>query len=296
MVPHRRILQAIALVAMARADGLKHAGELQTAIDVKFPCALPDFTATEVQNRIPAVLDTLFNTTDMSATLDFRPLVNAATHLKVRDIVTIGPTGPTVILPAGLKRLRENQAIRTMLETSILCEIGLETICSDLKQMYGVNIDESDIKRYGELFVDREYIEGEAWTRYILCVGNQEAVFRRALIGQPQDFVLWRLGVPVSMNSEMVLYRLMSDAYYTERLVKRTAGNLGLTLSKDELARVKMERDTMFKAMEMRGKMHDARGGDSAKQALATLAGVVAKYESQDHLMTHEELAALPDA
>ncbi len=281
---------------MARADGLKHAGELLLALDAKFPCAVPDFTAAEVQNRIPAVLDTLFNTTDMGVTLDYRPLVDAATFLHVRDVVTIGPTGPTVILPTGIKRLRDNQAIRTMLETSILCEIDLETICSDLKQIYGCNVDEADVRRYGELFVDREYIEGEAWTRYILCIGNQEAVFRRGLIGQPQDFVRWRLGVPVSMNSEMVLDRLMSDAYYTERLVKRTAGNLGLTLSKDELARVKMERDTIFKAMEMRGKMHDARGGDSAKQALATLAGVVAKYESQDHLPTREELAALPDA
>lgn len=294
MVPHRRILQAVALVAMARADGPKHAAELLLILDIQFPCVLADFAAAEIQGRLPAVLDAWFNTTDMAATLDYRPLATAAGNLGLRDIVTIGPTGPTVILPAGIKRLRDNQAIRTMLETSILCEIDQETICSDLKQMYGCNIDESDVRRYGELFVDREYIEGEAWTRYITCIGNDEAIFRRGLIGQPKDFIRWRLGVPVSLNSETVLDRLMSDAYYTERLVKRNAGNLGINLSKDELARVKLERDTIFKAMDMRGKMHDAKGGDSAKQALATLAGVVAKYESQDALLTQDELARLP--
>lgn len=291
MVPHRRILQAVALVAMARADGPKHAAELLLVLDIQFPCVLADFAAAEIQGRLPAVLDAWFNTTDMAATLDYRPLATAAGNLGLRDIVTIGPTGPTVILPAGIKRLRDNQAIRTMLETSILCEIDLETTCADLKQMYGCNIDESDIRRYGELFVDREYIEGEAWTRYMSCIGEDEAVFRRGLIGQPKDFIRWRLGVPVSLNSETVLDRLMSDAYYTERLVKRNAGNLGINLSKDELARVKLERDTIFKAMDMRGKMKDAAGGDSAKVALATLAGVVAKYESMDHLPTREELA-----
>lgn len=294
MVPHRRILQAVALVAMARADGPKHAAELLLIFDIQFPCVLADFTAAEIQGRLPAVLDAWFNTTDMAATMDYRPLATAAGNLGLRDIVTIGPTGPTVILPPGVKRLRDNQAIRTMLETSILCEIDLETTCADLKQMYGCNIDESDVRRYGELFVDREYIEGEAWTRYITCIGNDEAIFRRGLIGQPKDFIRWRLGVPVSLNSETVLDRLMSDAYYTERLVKRNAGNLGINLSKDELARVKLERDTIFKAMDMRGKMHDAKGGDSAKQALATLAGVVAKYESQDALLTQDELARLP--
>ncbi len=294
MVPHRRILQAVALVAMARADGPKHAAGLLLAFDIQFPCVLADFAAAEIQSRLPAVLDAWFNTTDMATTLDYRPLATAAGNLGLRDIVTIGPTGPTVIVPVGIKRLRDNQAIRTMLETSILCEIDQETICADLKQMYGCNIDESDIRRYGDLFVDREYIEGEAWTRYMTCIGEEEAIFRRGLIGQPKDFVRWRLGVPVSLNSETVLDRLMSDAYYTERLVKRNAGNLGINLSKDELARVKLERDTMFKAMDMRGKLHDAKGGDSAKQALATLAGVVAKYESQDALLTIAELNSAP--
>jgi hypothetical protein len=295
MVPHRRILQAVALVAMARADGPKHAEELLASFDSRLPCDLVDFTAAEIQGRIPAALEAWFLTTDIQATLDYRPLFQATQTLALRDVVTVGPTGPTVVLPAGIKRLRDNQAIRTMLETSILCEIDLETICDDLKRMYGCNVDEADIRRYAELFVDREYIEGESWERYMRCIGNDEAVFRRSLIGQPKDFVRWRLGVPVSLNSEEVLNRLMSDAYYTERLIKRNVGNLGINMTKDELARVKLERDTMFKAMEMRSKMKDAAGGDTAKQALATLAGVVAKYESQDALLTKEELAALPD-
>lgn len=295
MVPHRRILQAVALVAMARADGPKHAEELLAAFDARFPCALADFTAAEVQHRLPAVLESWFLTTDIQATLDYRPLFQATQLLGLRDVVTVGPTGPTVVLPAGIKRLRDNQAIRTMLETSILCEIDQETACDDLKRMYGCRVDEADIRRYAELFVDREYIEGDSWGHYMLCIGKDEAIFRRSLIGQPKDFVRWRLGVPVSLNSEEVLNRLMSDSYYTERLIKRNAGNLGVSMTKDEMARVKLERDTMFKAMEMRSKMKDAAGGDSAKVALATLAGVVAKYESQDGLLTKDELAALPD-
>jgi hypothetical protein len=279
---------------MARADGPKHAESLLAALDTRFPCALQDFTAAEIQGRLPAALDAWFVTTDMRSTMDYRPLFQAATMLGLRDIITVGPSGPTVLLPTGIRRLRENQAIRTMLETSILCEIDYETICADLKQMYGCVLEEVDVRRYGELFVDREYLEGAAWERYMLCIGNEEAVFRRGLIGQPKDFVRWRLGVPVSLNSEAVLDRLMSDAYYTERLIKRTVGNLGLNMTKDELARVKLERDTMFKAMEMRGKLRDASGGDSAKKALATLAGVVAKYESQDALLTKDELAAMP--
>lgn len=295
MVPHRRILQALALVAMARADGPKYAESLCEALNLKFPCDLVDFTMVEIQQRLPPVLEVWFTTTDIGATLDYRPLVRAVTYLKLSDVVTIGPTGPTVVLPLGLKRLRDNQAIRTMLETSLLCEINQETICADLRQMYGINVDESDIRRYGELFVDREYMEGDSWTRYMRCIGEPEALFRRALIGQPKDFVRWRLGVPVSLNSETVLNRMMSDAYYTERLVKSTAGNLGITLTKDELARVKLERDTIFKAMDMRAKMKDSSGGDTAKNALTLLAGVVAKYESQDDLPTMDDLSTQTD-
>lgn len=275
---------------MARADGTKHAESLQRLFDIKFPCAIVDFMAAEVQARLPAALEAWFITTDISMTLDYRPLMQAASTLGVRDVITIGETGPTVFLPPGLRRLRQNEAIRTLVETGLLCEIDLETLRSDLCRMYGVDVDESDIRRYAELFVDREYIEGTCWDNYTRCIGTNEAVFRRCLIGQPKDFVRWRLGVPVSMNADDILNRLVSDAYYTERLIKRQAGNLGLELTKEEIARVKLERDTMFKALEMRSKIKESAGGDTAKQALATLAGVVAKYESQDSLLSRDEL------
>ncbi len=280
---------------MARADGPKHAEALEQTLSVRFPCALPDFATVEVQQRLPAALDAWFITTDMATTLDYRPLMRAASTLQVSDLVVIGAAGPTVILPAGVRRIRDNAAMVRMVEASLMCGIGLETLCGDLRQMFGCSIDEADLRRYGELFVDREYLEGEAWSLYMRCIGDEEALFRRALIGQPKDFVRWRLGVPVALNAEAVLNRLMSDAYYTERLLKGTAGNMGLNLSKDEMTRIKMERDTIFKALALRNDMHADSGGDTAKQALATLAGVVAKYEAQDDLLSRDELALLPD-
>lgn len=292
MVPHRRILQAIALVAMARADGPKYAETLLDGLELKFPCDLVDFTAIEVQQRLPPALEVWFTTTDIGTTLDYRPLVRAVAHLKLSDIVVIGASGPTVELPAAIRRIRKNEAMRTMVETSLLCEISVETVCSDVRQMFGFQFDEGDVRRYSELFVDREYTEGQAWEDYARCIGADHALFRRALIGQPKDFVRWRLGVPVSLNSEIVLNRMMSDAYYTERLVKSSAGNLGINLTKDELARVKMERETIFKAMELRTKMKEAAGGDGAKTALDMLSTVVARYESQDDLPTIDELTA----
>lgn len=292
MVPHRRILQALAVVAMARADGPKYVASLLDLYDLKFPCELVDFTAIEVQQRLPPVLEVWFATTDVGATLDYRPLVRAVAHLKLTDVITIGPDGPTVVLPANVLRIRKNETMRTLVETAMLCEISIEIICADVRQMFGVSLDDSEVRRYCELFVDREYAEGEAWEAYARCVGPDQAMFRRGLMGQPKDFVRWRLGVPVSLNSDVVLNRMMSDAYYTERMVKNGAGNLGLTLSKDELARVKLERDTIFKAMELRTKMKEASGGDGAKTAMDMLSGVVAKYESQDGLPTLDELTA----
>jgi hypothetical protein len=295
MVPHRRILQAVALVAMARADGPKHAEALEQTLSVRFPCALADFTTVEVQGRLPAALDAWFCTTDMASTMDYRPLMRAAAFLQVSDLVVVGANGPTIVLPAGVRRIRDNEAMVRMVETSLLCNVSLETVCSDLRQMFGCSLDESDLRRYGELFADREYVEGESWTNYMRCIGNDEALFRRALIGQPKDFIRWRLGVPVALNAESVLNRLMSDAYYTERLLKSSSGNMGLNMTKDEMARVKLERDTIFKALAMRNDMREAAGGDSAKTAMATLSAVVAKYESQDDLLSRDELALISD-
>jgi len=295
MVPHRRVLQAFALVAMARADGPEHTKLLEIQYDVKFPVTLVDFTTLEVHPYIPEILEAWFLTTDISSTQDYRPLMQAAEHLKVRDIVAMSPDGPTVILPVGVHKLRANQQVRSLLETSLLCEIELEVICADLKHMYGMNVEDVDVERYAELFVDREYIEGQAWTLYTTCIGQEEALFRRVLIGQPKDFVRWRLGAPVSLNCEQVLDRMMSDAFYTEKLIKRNAGNLGITLSKEELARVKLERETIFKAMDFRNKLHDAAGGDHARTALQMLAGVVAKYEGMGDLPSRADLLTEPD-
>jgi hypothetical protein len=54
------------------------------------------------------------------------------------------------------------------------------------------------------------------------------------------------------LDTTRVLDRLISDAYFTERIIKAEAGGMGVSLSKSQLERVKMERDTVLKGVDRR--------------------------------------------
>jgi hypothetical protein len=180
------------------------------------------------------------------------------------------------------------------IETCMLCGVSDTQIGDDLKRLYGMDPDEASLGLFRALFVDAEYAAGDGWLTYVRCIGDAEGTFKRRLMGQPSDFVRWKLGVPVQLDTEKVLDRMVSDAYYTERLIKMDAGENGLHLGKDEVARVKLERDTIFKAMDRKQKLRESAGGTQADAALRAIGQLVAGYESQDGLPLLTELDSAP--
>jgi hypothetical protein len=294
MVPHRRILQAISLVTQSIGKGPGQAAKIADGFGVKFPVEFSKFLTKEVYNRLPAPLEAWFRTMDATAVYDYRPLHMAAGQLGLTDLVNIGDTGPAVILPKPMPEIRKHDSLRKFVEGSILAAIPSATIASDVNRTFGLVLSEEDVVRYAEVFVDREYTEGDNWLLYACCIGAEEAKFKRQLIGQHPDFVRWRLGARyVELDAEVVLNRLISDSYFTERVIKAEAGNMGRALDKNDMARIKMERDTLFKAIDRRTKLREVSGGDESKAALAMISGVVARYESFDDLMSREELGHL---
>lgn len=288
MVPHRRILQAITLVAMARQDSAEYTKVLCKRLGVVFPCEVKDFAEKEVLPHIPAATRAWFLTSDCLTQKSYQPLYLACSALGLPSVILgIESGGPTVLLPKEMARWNGHDTIRKFIECTALAGIKATDSAADLSRMYGRDFDVTDLEIYGSLFADPEYATPEFWADYVKCVGDQEARFKHSMLGQPLDFVRWRLGVPVHVESDLIFDRMISDAYYTERLIKAENGR---DLASADLARIKMERDTIFKAMDRRQKYREASGGEGSKEALTAIKQIAAYYESYDSGPTQADL------
>lgn len=268
-------------MALTRADGAAHAEQLRASLRVQFPVPLEALITETVFPKLPAAIEALLMSTDLAATPDYRPLFAAAQYLEVAEVVSIGPGGPTVTLPARVQRWRDDPTLRIFIETCHLCGISQTQIAEDLRRMYGLDVDEGELAFFINYFVDREYTKGGLWLLYERCIGPDESQFKRQLMAQPHDFVRWKLGVPVHLESDRVLDRLISDSYFTERLIKFQSGD-ATALGRDEVARIKLERDTIFKALDRRLKHQQSRGeGDGANTAAQAISRIVLEYRDQ---------------
>lgn len=272
MVPHRQALRAISLVALSSPDPQAAIDRLCKLLGVKFPDEPTQFIESDVFPGLTAEVEALFRTTDSGSTFDFRPLFIAARQLGVQKYITVDETGPNVYLPPVLAKWRENSTVSQFLETCLLCGIANRQVADDMQRMFGISVDEDDVYAFGALFMDRNYVQGNCWYDYMRCIGPENAKFMRKLMDEPHDFVRWKLGVPVALNSDQVLDRLISDAYYTERLIKHEKEDHGVVLCKTELERVRMERDTIFKAMACRIKLKETTSAAGSVQAASAAA------------------------
>lgn len=280
MVPHRQALRALALVAASRHD---RPAVLQGAKDLyalEYPVPFEAFLATDVFGCLPPAIETFYKTTDFSVVADYRPLFAAAAELGVSKYIVVGASGPEVLFPPGVAKLRTVKTMRVFIETCVFAGISIEIITSDLRTMFGMPIEEGDIREFVRLFADREWLDAGGWADYVVCISESEATLKVQLRNQPHEYVRWRLGVPVVPNAEAILDRMIADAYFTERVMKSEAGNNGISMGKDELARIKMDRDTIFKAVNLKMKLKETGGGSEANDAKNALANIIAKYDT----------------
>lgn len=160
-------------------------------------------------------------------------------------------------------------------------------IAGDMRTMYGTAFDEDTLEIYRRLFVEQQYCDGVFWENYVTCVDPGEYVMKTRLKLEPKDFVRWKLGVPVSLDAETVLNRLMSDAYYTERLIKhgrRDPSDPGALpgLDRDDLVRIKLERETIFKCMDRIAKLREAgQSEDKDTEAMAVLKRIAIQTDNE---------------
>ncbi len=291
MVPHHKILQAISLVALCRSDGVGAVARFCADARVTFPVTLAEFLHTQVFPELPPGLEAWLRSTDAALLRDYRPMMEAASRLGVADVLGLGPDGAILALPGMLPKWRQDDTLRVFIETLLLAGVPTATVAADIQRMWGYPVDESAVALFGRYFADREYTEGEHWSAYLKCIAPSEATLKRDLMHQPHEYARWRMGVPVSMSNEQVLDRLISDAYFTERLLKAEAGNHGLRMSKDEIVRLKLERDTLFKALNAKQKLKMAEsaggGGDDveARKVAETLKAIGLQYEEQTPVM-----------
>lgn len=293
MVPHHKILQAISLIALCRADGISAVAKFCAEARVTYPVTLAEFLLKHVFPALPPGLEAWLRSTDAALLRDYRPLMEAATRLEIADVIGVGPDGAMLTLPGLVPKWRQDDTLRVFIETLLLAGIPAPTVANDIQRMWGYPVDEAAVTLFARYFADREYTEGEYWSNYLKCIAPSEARLKRDLMQQPHEYVRWRMGVPVEMSNERVLDRLISDAYFTERLLKAEAGDQGLRLSKDEIVRLKLERDTLFKALNAKQKLklaETAGGGDDveAQKVVETLKAIGLQYEEQNPLMMED--------
>ena len=279
MVPHRQALRALALVAASRYDRSEYLLAEQERLKIRFPVSFEQFLDSAVYQCIPPALEAYLKTTDFSLVPDYWPLMDAARELGVRDFIGIGADGPILTFSEGLTALRTSNTIRIFIETCWLSGVSQEVILEDLRAMYGVSFNDADVRAFTALFADREYVDGAFWLNYERCVGEAEARYKRRMMRQPHEFIRWKLGAPVVPNADRILDRMIADGYFTERELKFDAGNSGLDLSKDQQARLKLERDTIFKAIDRKLKLKESGNGGDGAEAQKLLDKMLAKYD-----------------
>ena len=299
MVPHRQAIRAVALVCSVRADGRAYESEICSRIGVSLPYCLDDILESEIYPYLSPALETLLRTTDVSATQDVKSLLYAASVLEVSDIISLEADGPSVRLSPAMEIWRRDRTRRVFIETCLLAGISATQIAEDMRRMWGADVNETEVRRFGELFCDRDYLQGNGWFEYTTCIGEEEAQFKIGLITQPHVFVRWKLGAPVSPDVDLIMDRIIADSYFTERVIKGRAGENGVNLGRDELARVKLERDTLFKAIDRRMKMKQVEaetgGGGDAKAAAKLLREIVLDMEDHEFPLAAEILGSGAD-
>lgn len=284
MVPHRRILQAIALVASTHPDPSGRHNDLCEQFSVRFPGPMEEFLQVEVYSLLPEHTEVLLKTTDVRNPGGPQTLLQAASLLDLSTLILFDYDGPTVTLPGEVGAWRSDPTKRLFIETCLLANVSHAYIVEDLRRMYGIDVAERDVEVFADLFCDVAYSQGEGWAQYTQCISEAEANFKLSLRNQPAAFVRWKLGAPVPPDLDLVLDRLIADSYFTERVIKARAGDHGIALGKNELARIKMERDTLFKALDRRIKKQEldraSGGGSEAKEAAEHLKAIVLQYST----------------
>jgi len=254
VVPHRKALQLTALVALSRQDPPASAAETVEKLRCRFPMDLALFCDREIFPELPIALAASLMVTDAAlAEPDPKPFQDAAWILDLSSLLSWDPL-PSIRLPSDIWTWREHPSLRMFFECCLLAGIAPDIIIADVRQLWGLQVDEHSLKTFSDLFCARD----QDWLMYEQCLPPEEATFKRALRHQPADVVRWRLGVPVSLDTTRVLDRLISDAYYTERLIKVEAGGMGVHLSKTLMDRVKLERETILKGVDRRLKLAQA--------------------------------------
>lgn len=293
MVPHRRALQAIILAAHGHREPDNAVSRWMETWKVRCPVPWRDFARTQIFPFIASDLEILITTTDFSLSGDFRPILAAAKMLEVQSFVQVGAEGTVLYLPATVEKWRTNPTMLSFLETSMCCEVPIAQLVDDFRRIYATDVGEADMLTFQRLFVDPEYLNDDGWVNYQRCISPDEAQRRQRLRLEPKDFVRWKLGVPVQLDTDTVLRRVISDAYYTERLLKHEAGDGGLRVSKDTLTRMKLERDTLFKGVKMLEELATAKGGGATDGETKKIRDALASLEIERSLPDFPELSDL---
>lgn len=287
MVPHRKILRVIALLATCSTTPYETRNKLCVELAVRFPSDYALFWSEEVLSWLSPTAEVALTTTDFGTTPKYEVAFAAARELGISKYITLGPNGLELKITQTLRRWRKHTQIRMCLETMLLCSMPIAQIVSDMRRMYGLSIDEDSVSEFAALFIDPEFIEGDPWLEYMECIGEAEAQFKWKLMQAPQDYARYKLGVPVRLDNDAVLDRLMSDSYFTAVEMKVE----GQTTTAAEVARLKMERDTVFKALDRRMKLEEQRLAAGTGSAATSAAAAIAKI-MLDHTVQPLQLAS----
>lgn len=250
-------------------------------LKLAWPCEVTEFLHSDVLADLTPEVRAAVVCATPDTRYDPAPFVAAVAALGLGSLSVASPL-PNILRSNFHTLVRSDTTLRTFVDTCLAAGIAPETVVSDLRMGWNLNFDAPEIERYRELYFDRAMLADGGWVRYEACVGARTSEMMRGLARQPHDYVRWRLGIPVAPDSERALNRLMADAHYTERMIKANAGNMGIALSKDEMARIKMERDTMFKAMDRKMKQAElkAASGGGQDAVIETMSRLELKYAS----------------
>lgn len=301
MVPYARALSAIVLSGYAVRDDAFIRRELSSLYAILFPPPPWDaaFVKDYVDDRLKPETRIALETAQCAVTRDYGVVFDAAEELGVASYVALGnpytaavsSQDPSFVIPDFMYQIRTHERMRFAIDSMLLCRIPEETVSSDVYKLFGVMFEPEQIEEYRQLFADVSFLK--QWHVYALCVSSDVYNAQRRMVQEHQDFVRWKLGVPVHLDAETVLDRLISEAYFTERLLKsqapRSSDGLLPELSHADLMRIRMERDTIFKCLEKRAKIRSESSDPAVRDALQQLQLLRVEY-TEHQFPTKEEL------
>jgi hypothetical protein len=310
VVPHDKALKLILLASFASKDPTWTVANYCAKLKVEYPRG---HTASYFKNILNELDDSIaqffvkrYDIYDgqlifkKDLPIEMAPVLDAGEQLGILNYLQVDETGLSLLIPQTLYKWRQNDPLRKLIEICFLCGFTVNELAADLLSVYGYGVIEIDLFKFLDLFVNPEFTKGDDWLEYEACfpASSTEPSDRLKLMSEPKDYVKWRLNLPVEIDSDTILNRLIADAYFVEKLIKSRHARTDTSLHSSEFDRIKLERDTIMKSLDRQVKIRSTNAAAGAKfslDAAEEIRKIILDYKKSNFKLRNELINDTPE-